>query len=128
MPPKVRSPSIHHYRGAPLITLQRRQLVGHDILLARHGNHICSMRVDRGNGRVVALLDDGSMDSAPNLIDPALELPATVASVLREDWKVLSGLAAAGAVFSGLMIAAAVSLGTVADPSTIEMLTAYAIY
>ena len=57
----MRTPSIHHYQGAPLITLQRRHLVGHDILLARHGNHICSMRVDRGNGTVVALLDDGSV-------------------------------------------------------------------
>jgi hypothetical protein len=108
-----------------LITLQRRQLVGHDILLARHGNHICSMRVDRGNGTVVALLDDGTLDSAPNLIAPGLELPATVRSVLREDWKLMTALGGAGAVLSGLMIAAAVSLGTMTDPATIEMLTTY---
>lgn len=123
-----RTPSIHDYQGAPLITLQRRQLVGHDILLARHGNHICSMRVDRSNGRVVALLDDGTVDSAPNLIAPDLQLPETVASVLREDWKLLTALGAAGAVLSGLMIAAAVSLGTVVDPSTVEMLSVYSTY
>jgi len=123
-----RTPSIHDYQGAPLITLQRRQLVGHDILLARHGNHICSMRVDRSNGRVVALLDDGTVDSAPNLIAPDLQLPETVASVLREDWKLLSALGGAGAVLSGLMIAAAVSLGTVVDPSTVEMLSVYSTY
>jgi hypothetical protein len=123
-----RTPSIHDYQGAPLITLQRRQLVGHDILLARHGNHICSMRVDRSNGRVVALLDDGTVDSAPNLIAPDLQLPETVASVLREDWKLLTALGGAGAVLSGLMIAAAVSLGTVVDPSTVEMLSVYSTY
>jgi hypothetical protein len=123
-----RTPSIHDYQGAPLITLQRRQLVGHDILLARHGNHICSMRVDRSNGRVVALLDDGTVDSAPNLIAPDLQLPETVASVLREDWKLLAALGGAGAVLSGLMIAAAVSLGTVVDPSTVEMLSIYSTY
>jgi hypothetical protein len=123
-----RTPSIHDYQGAPLITLQRRQLVGHDILLARHGNHICSMRVDRSNGRVVALLDDGTVDSAPNLIAPGLQLPETVASVLREDWKLLTALGGAGAVLSGLMIAAAVSLGTVVDPSTVEMLSVYSTY
>ena len=74
-----------------MITLQRRQLVGHDILLARHGNHISAMRVDRGAGRVVAFLDDGSTDSAPNLIAPGLRMPDTVRSVLREDWKFLTG-------------------------------------
>lgn len=111
-----------------MITLQRRQLVGHDILLARHGNHICSMRVDRSNGRVVALLDDGSVDSAPNLIDPGLNLPATVASVLREDWKMLSAVGGGAFVFAGLIIAATVALGMTADPATIDMLATYPKY
>ena len=78
-----------------MITLQRRQLVGHDILLARHGNHISTMRVDRSAGRVVAFLDDGSTDSAPNLIAPGLRMPDTFRSVLREDWKFLTGSARA---------------------------------
>jgi hypothetical protein len=77
-----------------VITLQRRQLVGHDILLARHGNHISAMRLDRGAGRVIAFLDDGSTDSAPNLITPGLRMPDTVRSVLREDWKFLTGISA----------------------------------
>jgi hypothetical protein len=111
-----------------LKTLQRRQLVGHDILLARHGNHICSMRVDRSNGRVVALLDDGTVDSAPNLIAPGLELPATVGSVMREDWKILTVCGAVAAGMGALMVTAAVALGTMADPTAIEMLSAYAIY
>ncbi len=58
-----------------MLTLQRRQLVGHDILLARHGNHISTMRVDRQGGRVVAYLDDGSTDSAPNMISPGCACP-----------------------------------------------------
>ncbi|TLM84051.1 hypothetical protein FDW83_08345 [Pseudarthrobacter sp. NamE2] len=97
--------------------------MGHDILLARHGNHICSMRVDRSNGTVVALLDDGSVDSAPNLISPDLRLPETVGSVLREDWKLLSAWAGIAAAMGVLMTAAAVALGTTADPATLEMFT-----
>jgi hypothetical protein len=127
-PSMVRTSGIHHFQGAPLITLQRRQLVGHDILLARHGNHICSMRVDRSSGRVVALLDDGTIDSAPNLIAPGLELPATVGSVLREDWKILAVCGAVAAGMGALMVTAAVSLGSMTDPTTIEMLSAYTIY
>ncbi|MDP9889202.1 hypothetical protein J2X98_002807 [Pseudarthrobacter enclensis] len=114
--------------GLTLITLQRRQLVGHDILLARHGNHISSMRVDRSNDRVVALLDDGSLDSAPNLISPTLQLPATVRSVLREDWKMLSAWAGMAALVGGLMTAAAVVLGTTADPAILDALSSYNAY
>jgi hypothetical protein len=112
-----------------LITLRRRQLVGHDILLARHGNHICSMRVDRGNGRVVALLDDGSVDSAPNLISPGLRLPETLQSVLREDWKLFAAASAAAAGLGGLMFAAAASVsGMVGDPAMTQMLYSYPAY
>jgi len=114
--------------GLTLLTLQRRQLVGHDILLARHGNHISSMRVDRSNDRVVALLDDGSLDSAPNLISPNLQLPPTVRSVLREDWKMLSAWAGMAALVGGLMTAAAVVMGTTADPAILDALSSYNAY
>lgn len=110
-----------------MLTLQRRQLVGHDILLARHGNHICSMRVDRSNGRVVALLDDGTVDSAPNLIAPGLQLPETLASVMRDDWKIMTVCGAVAAGMGALMVAAALVLGTTADPAMLEML-AYSSY
>ena len=111
-----------------MIALQRRHLPGHDILLARHGNHICSMRVDRSSDRVVALLDDGSVDSAPNLIAPGLQLPETVGSVLREDWKLLTAWAGMATAMAVLMTGAAVALGTSADPATLEMLSAYTAY
>ena len=109
-----------------MITLQRRQLVGHDILLARHGNHISTMRVDRGAGRVIAFLDDGSTDSAPNLIMPGLRMPDTVRSVLREDWKFLTAVSACSVGFAGLMFAASAALaGMSGDPALAQLLTAY---
>ncbi len=111
-----------------MITLQRRQLVGHDILLARHGNHISSMRVDRSNDRVVALLDDGSLDSAPNLITPGLQLPQTVRSVLREDWKLLGAWAGMAGLMGVLMTGAAVALGATADPAILDALSTYNAY
>lgn len=112
-----------------MITLQRRQLVGHDILLARHGNHICSMRVDRGNGTVVALLDDGSTDSAPNMIAPDLNLPASVRTVMREDWKLLSIMTGAAAAWAALMVGAAVVLASsMGDPAAFQTLYAYPAY
>ncbi len=113
-----------------MLTLQRRQLVGHDILLARHGNHICSMRVDRGNGRVIALLDDGSVDSAPNLITPDLRLPDTIQSVLREDWKFFSIVSSAALILGGLVFGTCAALsGTWAgDPEMVEMFAAYSAY
>ncbi|MFJ6078901.1 hypothetical protein ACIQC0_11440 [Pseudarthrobacter sp. NPDC092419] len=109
-----------------MLTLQRRQLVGHDILLARHGNHICSMRVDRPNGRVVALLDDGTLDSAPNVIAPDLDLPLGVDSLLREDWKLLAAMSGAAAAFAALMVGAAVVIGSaLGETASLEILSAY---
>ena len=113
-----------------MLTLQRRQLVGHDILLARHGNHICSMRVDRGNGRVIALLDDGSVDSAPNLIAPDLRLPDTIRSVMREDWKFFAGITTVAVILGGLLLgtSAALTETWAGSPEMVEMLTAYSAY
>ena len=73
-----------------MLTLQPRQRVGHDILLARHGNNISTMHFDRSNDRIIALLDDGSWDSAPNMIAPQLDIPETIGSVFRKDWRFLS--------------------------------------
>jgi hypothetical protein len=87
------------------------------------------MRVDRGNGRVVALLDDGSVDSAPNLISPGLRLPDTFNSVLREDWKFFAGLSAFAAGVGGLIMAVAWNFsGTVMSPETIQLMSTYASY
>lgn len=125
----TRTVTFHGNQGVPLITRQRRQLVGHDILLARHGNHICSMRVDRDSGRVVALLDDGSVDSAPNLISPGLRLPETPGMVLRADWKLLAVISAAAAGFGGLAFAAMAAVhGLGGDPAMVQALYTYPAY
>jgi hypothetical protein len=102
---------------------QHRQLVGHDILLARHGSHICSMRVDRHAGRVVALLDDGSTDSAPNLIAPGLRMPPTIRSVLRQDWKFFAVVTACSTGSAGALFAAALAVS--GDPEVAALLTGY---
>lgn len=107
-------------------TLQRRQLVGHDILLARHGNHITTMRVDRQADRVIAFLDDGSTDSAPNTISPGLRMPGTALSVVRDDWKLFAVVTACTTGFAGMMFAAAVALaGVSGDPALAELLSTY---
>lgn len=107
-------------------TLQRRQLVGHDILLARHGNHISAMRVDRQADRVIALLDDGSTDSAPNTVSPGLRMPETMRSVVRDDWKFFAVVTACSTGFAGVVFAAAAVLtGISGDPAIAEMLSTY---
>jgi hypothetical protein len=86
----VSHPPSTDFRGLHLLTLQPRQRVGHDILLARHGNSISTMRFDRANDRIIAMLDDGSWDSAPNMISPSLNMPETFGSIMRKDWRFLS--------------------------------------
>lgn len=121
------SPIRPPFRETHVPTLQRRHLVGHDILLARHGNHISTMRVDRAAGRVVAFLDDGSVDSAPNLISPSLRMPATVWSVLREDWKFLTAVTAASFGVTGTVFAAAVAVAGWGSSSAVgQLLAGYA--
>jgi hypothetical protein len=116
-------------QGNILLTLQRRQLVGHDILLARHGNHISSMRVDRARNCVIALLDDGSVDSAPNLIMPGLNLPDTFRSIMREDWKFFAIVSASVAAFATTMIGATYALaGMAGNPALAQMLSSVPAY
>ena len=107
-------------------TLQRRQLVGHDILLARHGNHITTMRVNRQADRVIAVRDDGSTDSAPNRISPGLRMPGRARSLLRDDWKLFAVVAACTGGFAGVMFAAALALAGISrDPAMAELLSNY---
>lgn len=110
----------HHplldFRGNFLLTLQPRQRVGHDILLARHGNTISTMRYDRANNQVIAMLDDGSWDSAPNMITPGLEMPETIGSVFRKDWRFLSlacvAMVTVAAVAMGISVELANNMST----------------
>ncbi|MDI3212811.1 hypothetical protein [Arthrobacter sp. AL12] len=108
-------------------TLQRRQLVGHDILLARHGNHITTMRVDRRGDRVIAFLDDGSTDSAPNRISPGRRMPGTSRLVVRGDWKLCAAVTACTAGFAGVTFTAALAVAAAirGDPAMAELLSSY---
>ncbi|OFI36996.1 hypothetical protein BIU82_11325 [Arthrobacter sp. SW1] len=67
------------------------------------------MRFDRANDRIVAVLDDGTTDSAPNMISPLLQMPETLGSVLRSDWRALV-MGTAMMLALGLL-AAAISIG-----------------
>lgn len=74
------------------------------------------MRVDRANDRVIATLDDGSWDSAPNLISPQLQMPESFGSLLRNDWRILTvaGIAmlTIGAIAMSLAMGVASNLPT----------------
>ena len=84
------------------------------------------MRVDRGAGRVVAFLDDGSTDSAPNVIFPGFRMSDTIPSVLLEDWKYLAIATGCWTAFAGLMFAAAVALaGLSGNPDLAQLLASY---
>jgi hypothetical protein len=84
--------------------LRTRQRVGHDILLARHGNAISSMRFDRRTDSVVAVLDDGRVDRAPNLISPDLPQPVGPSGLTADDRKLLGIVSASFAGLGALMV------------------------
>ncbi|MFE4080652.1 hypothetical protein [Paenarthrobacter sp. YIM B13468] len=102
-----------------MLTLQPRQRVGHDILLARHGNSISTMRFDRANDRIIAMLDDGSWDSAPNMISPSLNMPETFGTIMRKDWRFLS--LACAAMITVAAIAMGISVEMANHMSTTEL-------
>ncbi|MFD1214552.1 hypothetical protein ACFQ36_21210 [Arthrobacter sp. GCM10027362] len=104
--------------------LRSRQHVGQDILLARHGNHICATRYDRRRNCIVARLDDGTFDMAPNVIAVGA-VPARISAVLREDGPFLARMCAVYLVFALLVSAVAFTVmgwagGDLAAASLIE--------
>ncbi|WP_125609807.1 hypothetical protein [Specibacter cremeus] len=100
-----------------------RNHVGTDILMARHGHAISSLRLDRRHGQVVAVLADGTMDAAPNLIAPGLRMPGAPEPLDAEDKKFLrlSGLAALALAAIGAGVVAI--LTTTMDPALLAQLT-----
>ena len=94
-----------------LSILRSRQHVGQDILLARHGNHICATRYDRQRNCVVARLDDGTFDTAPNVIAAGLQRD-TISSVLLEDGPFLAKMCVVYMLFALLLTGAVVALAT----------------
>ncbi|BAS11595.1 hypothetical protein AHiyo4_50170 [Arthrobacter sp. Hiyo4] len=74
--------------------------------------------------------DDGSVDSAPNLIAPGLRLPETLESVLREDGKFFAAASAIALIPGGLVFAtfAAWAGAMAGNPEMVELMTAYSAY
>lgn len=89
--------------------LRSRQHVGQDILLARHGNHICATRYDRRRNCIVARLDDGTFDTAPNVITPGVLAPR-ISEVLREDGRFLAMACSVYLVFALLLAVGAAAV------------------
>lgn len=80
---------IQNSRTAGGLRRRGHMRLGEDILLARHGDNIASMRLDRRADRMVATLRDGSIDCASNRIlatapSPLARFGAQIQAV-RED-------------------------------------------
>jgi len=97
-----------------------RSSVGSDILLARHGSAISSLRLDRGRGQVVAVLADGSVDTAPNLIDPTLQMPGR----FDDDTKLMVYVCAATVGVAAIMSVAVGIVFALANPEQLASFTA----
>ncbi|KHL04008.1 hypothetical protein [Sinomonas humi] len=90
--------------------------LGEDILLARHGSHISRMSHDRRNQRMVAVLDNGTVDYASNVLLAPRQTPITrlqkqiqdirddASPIRKADLRVLGWFTAGWAVISALFI------------------------
>lgn len=96
-----------------------RHSVGSDILLARHGSAISSLRFDRAGGQIVARLQDGSFDSAPNLIDPSLNMPGRV----DEETRIIVIAFIAAVALSVVLSVAVAIIYAMASPDQLENIT-----
>jgi hypothetical protein len=127
----------------PVRLSTRNMRLGEDILLARHGDKIVSLRLDRKSDSVVAVLSDGSTDSARNsLVDmrpritasPVLSIgrlagdfQADKLSIKRDEAKLIAKL---GALWGGIALSLAGGILWMtynsADPEMLQaLLTAY---
>ena len=115
-----------------------RMHLGEDILLARHGSRIQSLRLDRRADRMVATLTDGTIDCASNRLLPSGPTPVEVlrakveavradtASVSRQE---LRTLARFSAVWLGIsVILTAIIVGISAATGSPDMLQAGLTY
>ncbi|WP_334171539.1 hypothetical protein [Sinomonas sp.] len=102
----------------------RTMRLGEDILLARHGSHINRMTHDRRNHRMVAILDNGTVDYASNVLVAPPRTPIErlqqqirdvrddVAPITKSDLRVLGWFTAGWAVISALFIVGIIVLGS----------------
>lgn len=111
------------HRGKGLFG-RRAMHLGEDILLARHGSHIDRLTHDRRNHRMVAVLDDGTVDYASNLLLAPRPTPITrmrqqiqdirddVSPISKADLRVLGWFTAGWAVVSALFMVAVIALAS----------------
>ncbi|WP_138444402.1 hypothetical protein [Sinomonas susongensis] len=103
---------------------RRPMRLGEDILLARHGSHINRLTHDRRNHRMVAVLDNGAVDYASNVLVAARPTPITrlqqqiedvregVSPVTKSDLRVLGWFTAGWALVSALFVVALVAIAS----------------
>lgn len=103
---------------------RRTMRLGEDILLARHGSHINRMTHDRRNQRMVAVLDNGTVDYASNVLVAPRQTPIArlqqqiedvrndVSPITKSDLRVLGWFTAGWAVVSTLFIVGIIALAS----------------
>jgi hypothetical protein len=104
--------------------------LGEDILLARHGSRIDRISIDRRNHRTVAVLNDGTVDSAPNRLvavpvtplerftQHVRDMRETASPLTKEDRQVLLWFTLGWIVVSVLFVVGVVALSSVTGPQT----------
>ncbi|GAB3277708.1 hypothetical protein GCM10027449_17470 [Sinomonas notoginsengisoli] len=118
-----------------------RMRLGEDILLARHGGNIASMRLDRRADRMVATLRDGSIDCASNSVlatapSPMSRLGAQLvavrndtAEVSRAEIRTLAKFSAVWLLISIVFTVAVVWLATATNsPEILNQALSYPAY
>lgn len=110
---------------------RRTMRLGEDILLARHGSHINRMTHDRRNHRMVAFLDNGTVDYASNVLMAPRQTPIArlqqqiqdvrddVAPITKSDLRVLAWFTAGWAVISALFIVGIFALSSTSGGAAI---------
>lgn len=127
-----------HGRG---IRRRGRMRLGEDILLARHGSNIASMRLDRRADRMVATLRDGSIDCASNSLlatapSPVARLGAQLtavrndtASVSRAEIRTLAKFSAVWLLISLVLTVAVVWIASATNsPELLNQALTYPAY
>jgi hypothetical protein len=118
----------HHRKG--LLGRRPAMHLGQDILLARHGSRIDRFTLDRRNHRTIAVLNDGTVDYAPNRLVAVPPTPLErlsqqvqdvrdgVSPLTQAELKVLLWFTLGWIVLSVLFVVGVIALSSVTGPQT----------